>query len=171
MSYQVPSIDRVHESRYSPTHCQVFLRLADADNLRRHLDPILLYTDASPSKPTRDASAAAETALDDFLVDASARLDVFTAKKAAHANIAKGVVQLGREEQRLVERMIRDGVRNGLDLGERERGELVVLKKELAQACVEFRVRARVMSTFIRRDLLICRLTCFAEKRKRGECM
>jgi len=70
------------------------------------------------------------------------RLDVFQAKVAAEKNIKdKGEWdKLSPEDQRLVEKMILDGKRAGLALPEAERNELMTLKKELSQVCLDFTV-------------------------------
>jgi Zn-dependent oligopeptidase len=71
------------------------------------------------------------------------RLDVFKAKAAAEKNLrASGAWEkLSEEQQRLVEKMVLDGKRAGLALPEKEREELMKLKKELSQACLDFSVR------------------------------
>jgi Zn-dependent oligopeptidase len=96
----------------------------------------------SPSKELRDASNDAEVLVRDFGVTSSMRLDVFQAKVAAEKNIkASGQWdKLSSEEKRLVDKMILDGKRAGLALPEEERNELMALKKELSQACLEFSV-------------------------------
>ena len=96
----------------------------------------------SPSKELRDASNDAEVLVRDFGVTSSMRLDVFQAKVAAEKNIkASGQWdKLSSEEKRLVDKMILDGKRAGLALPEKERDELMTLKKELSQACLEFSV-------------------------------
>ena len=68
------------------------------------------------------------------------RIDVFKAKKAAQANIISSGIKLSDEEQRLVDKMIMEGRRSGLDLSEDKREELTKLKKEVSQICVEFGV-------------------------------
>ncbi len=62
----------------------------------------------SPSKELRDASNDAETIVRDYGVEASMRLDVFNAKKAAEKNIKESGAwdKLSSEEQRLVEKMV-----------------------------------------------------------------
>jgi Zn-dependent oligopeptidase len=70
------------------------------------------------------------------------RLDVFQAKVAAEKNIKDTGEwdKLSPEDQRLVEKMILDGKRAGLALSEAERDELMTLKKELSQVCLDFTV-------------------------------
>lgn len=76
--------------------------------------------------------------LREFGVEAEMRVDVFIAKKNAAANTK---TQLKSEEQRLVDRMLLDGKRAGLDLPEEKRKLVTEKKKELSQLCVEFGVR------------------------------
>ncbi|KAF8905938.1 metallopeptidase MepB [Gymnopilus junonius] len=99
------------------------------------------YQNVSPSQELRDASSEAESLVDDFKVEASMRLDVFTAKVQAEENIKKSGEWggLSPEEKRLVERMVLDGKRVGLALPDEKRAELATLKKELSQVCSEFR--------------------------------
>ena len=59
------------------------------------------------------------------------RIDVFRAKQAAEKNIKASGKKPCAEEQRLVDKMIQDGQRAGLALPEKQREELMKLKKEL----------------------------------------
>ncbi|KAG9227507.1 metalloendopeptidase [Pleurotus ostreatus] len=104
------------------------------------VEPLSFYQNVSPSKELRDASNEAEVLVRDYGVESSMRLDVFQAKASAEKNIkASGQWdKLSGEDQRLVEKMILDGKRAGLALPEKERTELMALKKELSQACLEF---------------------------------
>lgn len=70
------------------------------------------------------------------------RLDVFKVKIAAEKNMRESGAwdKLSDEQQRLVEKMVLDGKRAGLALPEKEREELMKLKKELSQACLDFSV-------------------------------
>ena len=103
---------------------------------------MLFYQNVSTNKDLRDASNQAEVAIRDFLVESEMRLDVHNAKKNAEEHIKAHGTQLKAEEQRLVEKMLLDGRRSGLDLPEKERARLTELKKELSQLCVEFSVSA-----------------------------
>lgn len=70
------------------------------------------------------------------------RLDVFQAKVAAEKNIKESGKwdKLTHEEKRLVDKMVLDGKRAGLALPEKDRDELMALKKELSHTCLEFSV-------------------------------
>ena len=70
------------------------------------------------------------------------RLDVFQAKTAAEKNIKESGQwdKLSAEEKRLVDKMVLEGTRAGLALPEKERTELMALKKEMSQTCLEFSV-------------------------------
>jgi len=96
----------------------------------------------------------------EFEVEESMRLDVFRAKSAAEKNLRESGAweKLNKEQQRLVEKMVLDGKRAGLALPEKEREELMKLKKELSQACLEFTVCMR-SSVFSRGANCICRKT------------
>jgi metallopeptidase MepB len=128
------------------TYIQVFGALADGETVLDSItEPLSFYQNVSPSKELRDASNDAESLVRDFGVESSMRLDVFQAKVTAEKNIkASGQWEkLSAEEQRLVEKMLLDGKRAGLALPEKQRTELMAMKKELSQVCLEFSVSNR----------------------------
>lgn len=110
-------------------------------------EPLTFYKNVSPSKELRDASNEADALLRDYNVDASLRVDVFNAKVAAEKNIKTSGKVLTPEEQRLVEKMILEGKRDGLALPEDEREELKKLQKALSQTCLEFSVSLILLSS------------------------
>ncbi|KAH8114574.1 Metalloprotease [Phellopilus nigrolimitatus] len=120
------------------TFKSVFVELSKTESDLQLLEPILFYQNVSTSKELRDASNQAEVTVRDFLVEAEMRVDVFNAKKHAEANISAQGIELSGEEKRMVEKMILDGRRAGLDLPEEKRKALTTKKKELSQICVEF---------------------------------
>ena len=99
-----------------------------------------MYSSVSPSQELCDASTNAESIREEYRVEASMRRDLFHAKQAAADNIRNSGMKLDPEEQRLVEKMVRDGERAGLALPEKAFAELSVLQKELSNACLEFKV-------------------------------
>ncbi|KAG8907513.1 hypothetical protein FRB99_003886 [Tulasnella sp. 403] len=107
-----------------------------------HLDsvsePLSFYQNVSPDSALRDASNEAEKLLRDFGIESSMRLDVFKSLKRAEQNIRESGVVLSDEEKRLVEKMLLDGKRSGLDLPEAERAKLMDLKKQLSETCLSF---------------------------------
>jgi Zn-dependent oligopeptidase len=118
-------------------------------------ESLKFYQNVSPSDKLRNASNQAEIFVQDYQVESSMRLDVFKAKAAAEKNI-KTLGQwekLSVEDQRLVEKMLLDGKRAGLALPHREREELVSLKKELNQVCMEFSVSLGTMLSINRFSL------------------
>ena len=104
------------------------------------VEPLTFYQNVSPSKELRDASNEADALLRDYIVVASLRLDGFNAKVAAGNNINASEKNLTPEEQRLVDKMILEGTRDGLALPEDEREELKKLQKAPSQTCLEFSV-------------------------------
>lgn len=103
----------------------VILPLADSEaEVDTVMEPLSFYQNVSPSKELRDASNEAEVLLRDFSVEASMRVDVFDAIKGAAESVEKSGKQLSPEEKRLVEKMLLDGKRAGLDLPEEKRNEL-----------------------------------------------
>ena len=111
------------------------------------VEPLTFYKNVAPSKELRDASNEADALLRDYNVDASLRVDVFNAKVAAEKNIKASGKVLTPEEQRLVEKMILEGKRDGLALPEDEREELKKLQKALSQTCLEFSVSLILLSS------------------------
>jgi len=103
-------------------------------------EPLLFYQNVSTSKELRDASNAAEVLLREYGIEISMRLDIYQAKVNAEKNIKASGRKLNPEEERLVEKLLLDGKRSGLDLPDKERKELEKLQKELSQTCVEFNV-------------------------------
>ena len=103
-------------------------------------EPLTFYQNVAESKELRDASNAAEVLLSDYGIEMSMRPDVYQAKLNAEKNIKASGRKLNPEEARLVEKLILDGKRAGLDLAKAERDVLERLKKELSQTCVEFSV-------------------------------
>jgi Zn-dependent oligopeptidase len=110
-------------------------------------EPLVFYQNVSPSKELRDASNEADALLRDYAVDASLRVDVFNAKVAAERNIKASGKVLTPEEQRLVDKMILEGKRDGLALPESEREELKKLQKALSQTSLEFSVSLMLFSS------------------------
>ncbi|KAJ6584908.1 hypothetical protein B0H19DRAFT_926190 [Mycena capillaripes] len=103
-------------------------------------EPLSFYQNVSPSKQLRDASTDADSAVRDYGVESSMRLDVYQAKLAAEKTIKSSGLweKLSSEEQRLIDKMILAGKRAGLGLPESERNTLMALQKELSQVCLEF---------------------------------
>lgn len=127
---------REHECNFD----SVFRKLAEAEASLFDLEPLLFYRYVSPDEELRDASSEAAGLVCYFNVEADMRLDVFIAKKQAEANFKSQNKKLSGEEQRLVDKMILQGHRAGLDLPENERTKLTELKKEVLHLCGEFRV-------------------------------
>jgi Zn-dependent oligopeptidase len=104
------------------------------------VEPVIFYQNVSTSKELRDAANSAEVLLREYGIEASMRVDVYQAKVNAEKNIKASGRKLNPEEDRLVEKLLLDGKRAGLDLPEDERKALEQLKKDLSQLCVEFSV-------------------------------
>ncbi|EGN98007.1 hypothetical protein SERLA73DRAFT_109304 [Serpula lacrymans var. lacrymans S7.3] len=115
--------------------------LADAETIFDIItEPLAFYQNVSLEKELRDASSEAESIVRDFGVESSMRLDVFQAKVSAEKNLRESgqYDKLNKEEQRLVEKMVLEGKRAGLALSEEEREEVMKLKKEHSQVCLDF---------------------------------
>ncbi|EUC54471.1 metallopeptidase MepB [Rhizoctonia solani AG-3 Rhs1AP] len=109
------------------------LALAEA-HLDATTEPLAFYQNVSPDEKLRDAATEAEKLAREFGIDSSMRVDVYKAL----VNAQKKGEKLTDEEQRLVDKMILDGKRAGLDLPEDKRTELMKLKKELSVVCTDF---------------------------------
>ena len=132
-------------SAYPSTSDQLPISRANAE-MGTSSSPLVFYKNVSTSKELRDAANAAEVLLREYGIEIDMRLDVFQAKVNAEKNIKASGRKLNPEEERLVERLLLDGKRAGLNLPEKERTELERLQKELSQTCIEFKVR--LFSTF-----------------------
>lgn len=73
----------------------------------------MFYQNVAESKELRDASNEAEILFRDYSVDAGMRLDIYQAKLAAQKNIKESGQKLTAEEERLVEKLVLDGTRDG----------------------------------------------------------
>lgn len=116
----------------SPGKCDfdtVIRRIAyDETSLETVAGPLQFYQYVSANEEVRNAANAAEVRLNEFGIESSMRVDVFNALKAAKENIDKSGKKLSAEEKRLVEKMLLDGKRNGLDLPEETRSELTQVR-------------------------------------------
>ncbi|KAJ3135204.1 hypothetical protein HK100_002975 [Physocladia obscura] len=88
----------------------------------------------SADKAVRDASSAAETKYSAYNVETSMRKDVFESVK----KYASKKEKLSPEDQRLVDRIIRDFSRNGLDLSVEKQTRITQIKKELSELGIQF---------------------------------
>ncbi|EIW83508.1 hypothetical protein CONPUDRAFT_143382 [Coniophora puteana RWD-64-598 SS2] len=115
--------------------------LAEAEGaLQAITESMRLYQEVAPEESLRKASVEATTLTDDFNVEDKMRLDVFRAKANAEKNIRESGKwdSLTTEDKRVVDRMVLEGKRAGLDLPDEEREKLAQLQKELSAVCSEF---------------------------------
>ncbi|CAE6443248.1 unnamed protein product [Rhizoctonia solani] len=113
----------------------VFLPLALGEaHLDATTEPLSFYQNVSTNEKLRDASTEAKKLAREFGIESSMRVDVYNAL----INAQKKGEKLTDEEQRLVNKMILDGKRAGLDLPGDKRTELMKLKKELSVVCTDF---------------------------------
>ncbi|ORY48950.1 zincin [Rhizoclosmatium globosum] len=117
------------------TYENTLLPFAEEDKL---LTPLATSFDfpqhTSANKALRDASSAADTKVSAFNVETSMRKDVFASiqKYAAKKEV------LAAEDQRLLDRLIRDFKRNGLDLSEEKQARITAIKKEMSELGIQF---------------------------------
>ena len=97
---------------------------------------IFLCVDSTVCNIYRDASSDAEKMLEEFEVEMSMRKDVFD--NIMMVSQSDEVKTLSPELQRYVEKLVRDGMRNGLHLDEAKREEIKTVKKRISELGVEF---------------------------------
>ncbi len=118
--------------RSSCTFKNVFLALSKEESeLENKTGPLTFYQYVSTQDELRDAANTAEQRLNEYSIEASMRIDVFEALKAAKANIDLEGLSLTPEENRLVEKMLLDGKRSGLDLPEGIRNQVATVSNVL----------------------------------------
>lgn len=105
--------------------------------------PLIFYRFMAESDKLKEVAEAAEAAKELLAKHArefSMCPDVYRAKVNAKTNIETMGCDLNSEERRLVEKMMLEGKRHGLELTDEKRKELVTLQQELSETCAEFRV-------------------------------
>jgi Zn-dependent oligopeptidase len=106
----------------------VFLELAKEEAITENATgPLTFYQYVSTNEELRNAANTAEQRLNEYGIESSMRLDVFQALKDAKTHIDASGQKLAPEELRLVEKMLLDGKRNGLDLPEETREQLKIV--------------------------------------------
>lgn len=114
-----------------PEECNfgtVFNKIAEASNhFNKETSPLTFYTHVTTDDEVRKASIKAEEDLDKYGVEVEMRVDVFRSLLHAEKNTDKR--SLTPEQQRLVEKMVLEGKRAGLDLPEDKREKLKKVKR------------------------------------------
>ncbi|KAF3920209.1 Saccharolysin [Arthrobotrys entomopaga] len=113
----------------------VILPLAGDENDFRYSSILSFYQSVSTNKELRDASGDAKKLISEFSIESSMREDVF---KLVHAVAQNMPTDLDPESKRLVERMDRDFIRNGLLLDEEKREKYKEMSKELSNIRIAF---------------------------------
>jgi hypothetical protein len=104
-------------------------------------EPLLFYQHVATSKELRNSAAAARKLLEEHKIKMSMRLDVYRAKVKAKRNILNSDRQLNPEEERLVEKLILEGKRDGLELpAKANRQKVERLQNDLSEAERKFDV-------------------------------
>jgi len=101
----------------------------------------------STDKELRDASSDAEKKLEEFEVEMSMRKDLFDNIMAFSKT--EEAQSLSPELKRYVEKLVRDGMRNGLHLDEAKREEIKTIKKRISELGVEFSKNLNEDTTFL----------------------
>lgn len=118
-----------------PSECtfdSVFLRIARDDSVIENIvGPLTFYQYVSTAEDIRNAANAAEIRVNEYAIESGMRVDVFKALKAAKENIDKSGKKLTAEEARLVEKLLLNGKRNGLDLPEETRTKVTEVRQFL----------------------------------------
>jgi len=125
----------VHRRGTAPTFANTLQVLADYDSQAYALHSMSTFPkDVSPDKAMRDASTEASNKLNKFGVECSMRLDVFESIK----RFADTSPSLEPEQQRLLERTLRDYRRNGMDLADEQRDQVKAIKEQLANLGTQY---------------------------------
>ncbi|CAO3657059.1 unnamed protein product [Mucor hiemalis] len=119
------------------TYENIVVRLARIENeLSGKAQLVSSLSQISPDEAVREASVAAETKYDQFSIDQTMRHDLYS---VIQNYINKtDIDSLGAEESRLLRKMERRFLRNGLHLSEDKREEFKELRKRLSEVCIEF---------------------------------
>ncbi|KAL7273782.1 metalloendopeptidase [Rhizina undulata] len=99
------------------------------------------YQYVSTNKALRDASSEAEKLLDDFGIESAMREDIYKLVSAVQASHERSPFPISEESARLLDKMNKDYIRNGLALPEAERARFKEIKKELSILGIEFSKR------------------------------
>ncbi|GAQ89369.1 thimet oligopeptidase [Klebsormidium nitens] len=117
------------------TYASVIEPLSRIEGEEYHVLQALTFpAHVSRKKPVRDAAIAAETKLNAYAVRSSMRLDVYQRVKAFSV---KGE-ELRTEEQRYVDRLVRDYERLGLNLDAATRQKVEALKTRCGELSINF---------------------------------
>ncbi|KAI7895672.1 uncharacterized protein EV154DRAFT_494568 [Mucor mucedo] len=119
------------------TYENIVVRLARMENeLAGKAQLVSSLSQISPDADIREASVAAETKYDQFSIEQSMRHDLFT---VIQSYISKTDLDtLDAEDARLLRKLERSFIRNGLHLSEEKRDEFKELRKRLSEVCIEF---------------------------------
>ncbi|KAI8980973.1 hypothetical protein BDB01DRAFT_724374 [Pilobolus umbonatus] len=119
------------------TYENVVVRLARMENeLAGKAQLVSSLSQISPDAAVREASVAAETKYDQFSIEQVMRHDLYT---VIQSYIEKtDLDSLEAEDARLLRKLQRSFLRNGLHLPEEKRNELKELRKRLSEVCIEF---------------------------------
>jgi thimet oligopeptidase len=96
-----------------------------------------ILRDVHPNQKVREAAAQVEENAGKYLVQIASRRDLYKAMKGWLAGSGQREV-LDPQQRRLVELMMRDFRRNGLELGEKELARLVELRTRLTELSTSF---------------------------------
>lgn len=122
--------DLIATSKEAPTYENTLKLMADADSFSDVVSSCCTFPkNASSSKEARDAATEASKALSKFNVECSMRYDVYAAMKA-YANTQPA---LEGEDKRLLDRIMRDYRRVGMELPEDQRNEVKTIKERLSE--------------------------------------
>jgi thimet oligopeptidase len=93
-------------------------------------------SDVSTDKAVRDAANVAKEALQAYAVDASSRVDVYKSVKAFSETPEAAALQ--GEEKRLLEYVLRDFRRDGMELSDADRETFVGIRKKMSSLSIQF---------------------------------
>jgi len=114
-----------------------FGKLAEDEAFQYVMDSVCTFPQhASTDKELRDAATEADKKLSAYDVEAGSRKDVYQALAKTAASLQTS--ELSPEQHRLVERILRDFRRQGLDLGEKEAARVKAINERISELGIAF---------------------------------
>jgi len=140
------SVAAVKRRGVAPTFANTLQVLADYDSQAYALHSMCTFPNSvAPDKDLRTASTEAENKLNTFGVECSMRVDVFESIE----RLSDTSPTLEPEQQRLMERSLRDYRRNGMSLGDEARGRVKAIKEQLSNLGTRYSTNSNEENTML----------------------
>ncbi|CAH7684097.1 metallopeptidase MepB [Phakopsora pachyrhizi] len=110
--------------------------LAENDVIISDIECLTFYQYVSTREDVRNAAVEADKLIQAYDLELTSRLDIYKSILSAKSNIDQS--KLDPESKRLIEKLILERKRNGLDLSEGDRKEYNTLKSEINNLAIDF---------------------------------